>query len=90
MVFEAPNFAKTVLPVAVSKTDGKGEMPQVDVKDAQPAPFAMRRKGIDSSQIQQTEVYTNDEKIAAMVASQTKVDAIEAGDDDGTAVEAAE
>ncbi|AZY95562.1 type VI secretion protein (plasmid) [Paracoccus sp. Arc7-R13] len=90
LVFEAPSFAKTVLPVAVSKTDDKGEMPQINVKDAQPAPFAMRRKGVDNNKIQQTEVYTNDEKIAAMVASQTKVDAIEADDDDGIAVEAAE
>lgn len=65
-------------------------MPQINVKDAQPAPFAMRRKGVDNNKIQQTEVYTNDEKIAAMVASQTKVDAIEADDDDGIAVEAAE
>lgn len=92
VVFKAPEDPKRAKPTAGEpQSEGKNQKPVVVEKEPGKAAFVMRRKReLSNSEVQQTEIVTDDEKVQALLAARAKVDAVKAEDDDGVAMEAAE
>ncbi len=92
MVFKAPEDPKKAkLTVGEPQSEGKNQKPVVVEKEPGKAAFVMRRKReLSNSEVQQTEIVTDDEKVQALLAARAKVDAVKAEDDNGVAMEAAE
>ena len=49
-----------------------------------------RKRALSNSEVQQTEIVTDDEKVQALLTARAKVDAVKAEKDDSVAMEAAE
>ncbi|MEO1949824.1 type IV secretory system conjugative DNA transfer family protein, partial [Thioclava sp.] len=85
LVFKAPED-----PRKVKSTGGASNTVEDKNKPAR-ATFVMRRKReLSNTEIQQTEINTDDEKVQALLTACAKVDAVKAEDDNGVSIEAAE